>query len=250
MNRQYYYDCYFLFFILCTSFYANASTINGFVRLKNGTGLQDVTVSVLTASFYTKTNNKGFYVVTTAAGSYTIEFSKQGYQSRQINVTLAQNETVTVIVTLALNNDTLPTVSVTTKQGLHQLEKNAKTVVEMVDEKRIEQSPDITIADVAQHVSGITVLNNNSGKDVQTVIRGMAPKYNVTLLNGIKIPSPDDNSRNIPLNIFPADMVQRIEVYKDTYCRYGSRCHWWCYKHGDAHRTGTTSVQHKNGFQV
>src|SRR5437868_5505655 len=42
----------------------------------------------------------------------------------------------------------------------------------------------------------------------------MDPRYNTTLINGIKIPSPDNKQRYVPLDIFPADLVERIEVYK------------------------------------
>ena len=42
----------------------------------------------------------------------------------------------------------------------------------------------------------------------------MAQRYNNTLVNGIKIPSPDDKYRFVPMDIFPSEMLERLEVIK------------------------------------
>ncbi len=52
------------------------------------------------------------------------------------------------------------------------------------------------------------------GEGRYPVIRGMDKRYNYTLINGIKIPSPDDKNRYVPMDIFPSEMLQRLEVIK------------------------------------
>lgn len=42
----------------------------------------------------------------------------------------------------------------------------------------------------------------------------MDKRYNYTLVNGIKIPSPDNKYRYVPLDIFPSELMERLEVYK------------------------------------
>ena len=42
----------------------------------------------------------------------------------------------------------------------------------------------------------------------------MDQRYEYTLVNGIKIPSPDNKNRYVPLDIFPADIIDRLEVSK------------------------------------
>jgi TonB-dependent receptor len=42
----------------------------------------------------------------------------------------------------------------------------------------------------------------------------MDKRYNYTLVNGIKIPSPDNKNRFIPLDIFPSELLDRLEVTK------------------------------------
>lgn len=46
------------------------------------------------------------------------------------------------------------------------------------------------------------------------LLRGMDQRYNNTLVNGIKIPSPDDKYRFVPMDLFPSDMLERLEVIK------------------------------------
>ena len=42
----------------------------------------------------------------------------------------------------------------------------------------------------------------------------MDKRYNYTLVNGIKIPSPDNKNRYVPMDIFPAELIERLEVIK------------------------------------
>ena len=96
-----------------------------------------------------------------------------------------------------------------------RLQRAASLIVDIIPEEAIQRTSDLTVADVTRRVNGLSVITDNSGQADHTIIRGMDPKYNYTLVNGIKIPSPGDRSRYVPLSIFPADLVQRVEVYKN-----------------------------------
>jgi TonB-dependent receptor len=101
-----------------------------------------------------------------------------------------------------------------TETGVRNLEKLSPTVMNIVSAKAIEISPDITVANVIQRVSGVTVERNSSGDGQYAVLRGMDKRYNYTLINGVKIPSPDNKNRFVPLDIFPAELLDRLEVSK------------------------------------
>ena len=87
-------------------------------------------------------------------------------------------------------------------------------ILNAVSARTIEVSPDITVANVMQRVSGVSVERSNNGEAQYPIIRGMEKRYISTLVNGIKIPSPDNKNRYVPLDIFPADIIDRLEVYK------------------------------------
>ncbi|OAV65157.1 Colicin I receptor precursor [Bacteroidales bacterium Barb6XT] len=101
-----------------------------------------------------------------------------------------------------------------TDNAARSLEKSSMTVINLVSAKAIELSPDLTVANVIQRVSGVTVERNNSDDGQYAILRGMDKRYNYTLVNGIKIPSPDNKNRFVPLDIFPVELLDRLEVTK------------------------------------
>ncbi|MDR2230739.1 MAG: TonB-dependent receptor [Flavobacteriaceae bacterium] len=93
-------------------------------------------------------------------------------------------------------------------------EQKLPQVVNIVSGAAIAKSPDISVANVIQRVSGISVERSSNGEGQYAILRGMDKRYNYTLVNGVKIPSPDGKNRYIPLDIFPAELLDRLEVYK------------------------------------
>jgi TonB-dependent receptor len=93
-------------------------------------------------------------------------------------------------------------------------EKNSNNTINAVSAQAIAISPDVLVSNVLQRVSGISIDRSSTGDAQHVIIRGMDKQYNTTLINGIKIPSPDNTNRFIPLDIFPAGLVEKIEVYK------------------------------------
>lgn len=106
------------------------------------------------------------------------------------------------------------TADKSTDNSARALEKNAPNVLNVVSAKSIEVSPDLNVANVLQRVSGVTMERNNSGDGQYAVLRGMDKRYNYTLVNGVKIPSPDNKNRYVPLDIFPSELLDRLEVTK------------------------------------
>lgn len=93
-------------------------------------------------------------------------------------------------------------------------EQSANSIVNIISAHTIAISPDITVANVMQRISGISIERSSSGDGQYAIIRGMDKRYNTTLVNGVKIPSPDNRNRYVPLDIFPAELLDRIEVIK------------------------------------
>jgi hypothetical protein len=122
--------------------------------------------------------------------------------------------------TLPGPHDTLSKVTVTgyiddgSEKNALRLQSRSGMIIEIISAENVAQSSDLSVADITRRVNGLSVTTDHSGLSDRTIIRGMDPKYNYTLVDGIKVPSPGDRSRYVPLAIFPADIVQRLEVYK------------------------------------
>lgn len=98
--------------------------------------------------------------------------------------------------------------------GARKIEMQSMNVVNVMSAKAIDLSPDLTVANVIKRMSGVTVEKDQNGEGQYALLRGMDKRYNYTLVNGVKIPSPDAKNRYVPLDIFPSEMLDRLEVVK------------------------------------
>lgn len=104
--------------------------------------------------------------------------------------------------------------SLTSDHGVRNLEKISPNIINVVSARSIELSPDVTVAAVLGRVSGVVMERNSSGEGQYAILRGMDKRYNITLVNGVKISSPDNKQRFVPLDIFPSELLDRLEVSK------------------------------------
>lgn len=174
-------------------------------------------VSLKGTHFTTQTGLDGSYVIKNIPdGAYTLVVSGVSYTAFSQGVGAAGS----VDVQLQPSTRDLVEVVVTgrssgaTDAGARQLEKASDNVLNILSTHQLQLLPDVTVANVLRRVSGVTVDRGEDGEGRYPVIRGMDKRYNYTLVNGIKIPSPDDKNRYVPMDLFPSEMLQRLEVIK------------------------------------
>lgn len=151
-------------------------------------------------------------------GRYTLVARYISYKTREIPVDVSDKG----IVTITLDEDLRELGEVVIKghkeyhsdRSAIDMEKTAGNVLNVMSQQSIQLSPDVNVASVLQRVSGVTMERDASGEASYAILRGMDKRYNYTLVNGVKIPSPDDKNRYIPLNIFPSDLMDRLVVSK------------------------------------
>jgi len=176
--------------------------------LKND--LKKVTTSGLDGSFVLEnTNNKTTVIVCNYIGykSLEIEIPVTTSKSNKISILLFPTQLeLTGVEVLASNR--------TSDLGARSIEKLSSNVINIISAKSIELSPDLTVAGVLQRVSGVIMEQNSTGEGQYVILRGMDKRYNITLVNGVKISSPDNKQRFVPLDIFPSELLDRLEVSK------------------------------------
>ncbi len=151
-------------------------------------------------------------------GKFTLVISYMSYKTKELVVDVAKKDKVDI--PLDEDSKQLGEVVVTGHKEYHSdrsaidLEKTAGNVLNVMSQQSIQLSPDVNVASVLQRVSGVTMERDASGEASYAILRGMDKRYNYTLVNGVKIPSPDDKNRYIPLNLFPSDLMDRLVVSK------------------------------------
>ncbi|MEI9959096.1 MAG: carboxypeptidase-like regulatory domain-containing protein [Ferruginibacter sp.] len=170
-------------------------------------------VSGLDGSFTIKNLPPGEYKITITMVSYapvTQDVKVTGSAAADVDFSLetaAKNLDAVVVKGRAAQSGN-------TDASARQIEKLSDNVLNVLSSRTIQLAPDVTVANVLRRVSGVTVDRGEDGEGRYPVIRGMDKRYNYTLVNGIKIPSPDDKNRYVPMDIFPSEMLQRLEVIK------------------------------------
>jgi outer membrane receptor protein involved in Fe transport len=215
-----------LFFLIITASYSslNATTLSGFVQDKDtGEPLIGATVEVKLSGEkkYAIVGLDGSYVIKNVpVGKHLVEVSFVGYSKEMIEVEFVNGNVVKKNFELIseLSDLTEFVLSASMIKGsemqARNLERSSPNTLNIISKRAIELSPDITVANIVQRVSGLSIERNANGDPQHAIVRGMDKRYNYTLINGVKIPSPDNKNRYIPLDIFPAQLLERLEVSK------------------------------------
>src|ERR1035437_10226986 len=212
----------FTFFVFALASFS--SNISGFIFDKvTREQLVGASVVLQPGSSYSSSNLSGKYFISNVReGHYTIKVSYLGYKTIDTSLIVLTNSDIKLNFKLASVSTTLQLVSVTAKGNkesdgfAERAEEKADNLVNIVSANSIAISPDLTVANVMARMSGVSIERGNGGDGQYAIIRGMDKRYNTTLINGIKIPSPDNKDRYVPLDIFPAELLERIEVTKTT----------------------------------
>ncbi|PKK35900.1 TonB-dependent receptor [Siphonobacter sp. SORGH_AS_0500] len=210
-------------FISLISFYSWAGSIKGKVsELSSGEPITGAVIRVENTMYHDLSGYDGSYTIKNLpAGTYRVTISFITFQSTTKEVKISGTETVVLDAFLEPSHkQNLQEVVVktgregATDQTARHLERSADQVMNIVSGRSIQLSPDLTVANVIQRVSGVSIERNSNGDGQYAIVRGMDKRYNYTLVNGVKIPSPDNRYRYVPLDIFPSDLLDRLEVYK------------------------------------
>jgi hypothetical protein len=152
-------------------------------------------------------------------GIYTLRARSIGYQISQVD-TVQVVEGRTAIVDFALS--AVAAVELTgitveaevantpaTDAGLLAAQQAAPAVSDGISAETISRAPDSKASDAISRVTGASVVD---GKFV--VLRGLPERYSNTLLNGSELPSPEPLRRIVPLDVFPASLLESIVTAK------------------------------------
>jgi len=163
--------------------------------------------------------NGGFLLRHIAAGHYEVSVKFVGYEGYKEEMDLAEGTAKILRIELESKKSELVAVSIVSgargsERSSQIADRRADIVQNSLSARSIEISPDISVANTAQRVSGVSIERSSNGEGQYVIVRGMEKRYIYTLVNGIKIPSPDNKNRYVPLDIFPADMLERLEIFK------------------------------------
>ena len=204
---------------MCNISISANSDIEGYIKdAQVNTSLPGANVILLGTSLGSATDVDGKYVIRNVPpGSYTIKASYIGYESFQVEIQVKGTEKLEQNFSLQPVSIEGQTV-VVTGQATGQLEAinkqlSSQQIINAVSSARIQELPDANAAESVGRLPGISILRSG-GEGNSVVIRGLAPKYNQILIDGVQMSSSDPFNRSTDLSMISSNMLQGIEVSK------------------------------------
>ena len=197
----------------------NGGTVIGFVYDANtGNAIPQVEVEMtgevtLTA---TTTIEGSFTLDGVPAGVYTVSYKSAQYQA--VNVEglevlageVADGSTVMSLKGERTVVDVVASVAaeVATKEAMLVERKLASTVSDNISAEEIRGGTSSDASEALAKVTGVTTMNDF------VFVRGLDPRYSGTTLNNALLASTEPERRVVPLDLFPASLIDNIKVQK------------------------------------
>lgn len=186
---------------------------------ESGQPLVGAIVTMEDASARAVTDASGrFSLAPVAPGAHTVIVSYLGRQTQRQPVTVHAGEAASVTVAVPVQAIALEGVTVlgmrarTQARALNQ-QMNAPNIINVVAADQMGRFPDASAPEAVQRVPGVSIARDQGeGRYIQ--IRGASPAGTQVTLNGVQVPSPEGEVRQIALDAVPVDLLDAIEVTK------------------------------------
>lgn len=207
----------FVLFLLVSTVYSQTK-VKGLITEKvDGVSQPIPFVNILVKELKTgaSTDFDGNYTLDIKPGNYTFEVSFVGYKTKVIEVTVLANKTNQVDIELATDTELIEEFVVVGKADRESKSmdilttKQATGLESNLGAQKIDEVGASNASDATKKIVGLSVVGSG-----YVFVRGMGDRYNSAYLNGLPIASPDPDKKVIPLNIFPASVIQSLSVKK------------------------------------
>ena len=159
----------------------------------------------------------GFYTLPNLdPGTYTLKVSYVGYDPVLISITIPEGKTLEKDVVMKEGVELQEVVIGGALQGQNRAinaQKSNLGITNIVSADQVGKFPDSNIGDALKRISGINV-QYDQGEARFGQVRGTSADLSSVTINGNRVPSAEGDTRNVQLDLIPADMVQTIEVNK------------------------------------
>lgn len=114
-------------------------------------------------------------------------------------------------------DDAAPLVETVVVRGrfIPDTQRNSSEVVSVLTSADLARTGDDTAAGALTRLTGLSVVS-----DRFVYVRGLGDRYSAALLNGSPLPSPEPLRRQVPLDLFPSNILNSAQVQKTYTANY------------------------------
>jgi len=185
---------------------------------KSGRLIPGATVEVVGAgSAKTTSASDGTFRLTLPPGVYELRISAARYLPAEVSgveVKAGEITDASAVLTLASEVTTVEVVErvssvAATAAAMLAERKLAPTISDGISAEEIRASVASHAAAALEKVTGVSVVGSG-----YVYVRGLGERYSATMLNNALIPTTEPERRVVPLDLFPANLIDSIKVLK------------------------------------
>jgi TonB-dependent receptor len=196
---------------------AQVGGIAGTVKDSSGAVLPGARVQVEQGPSAVSDAQGQFLIGNVPAGSHKLSVSYVGFAAFDASVAVSAGQVARLDPVLTVGSQILSvTVTGDRERGEVEainIERTADNIVQVLPAQVITSLPNTNIADAVGRLPSVS-LERDEGEGKYVQIRGTEPRLSNVTVDGVNLPSPEGNVRNIKLDIIPSSLVDRIEVNK------------------------------------
>jgi TonB-dependent receptor len=161
--------------------------------------------------------NGEYEIVGIPQGRYTVRATFIGYKQKDSVIQVRPGQTLIINIKMEpaeiVGREVVITAQLRGQNAAISQQINSNSIINVLSKERIQELPDQNAAETISRLPGISI-QRSGGEGQKVIIRGLDPKYTQVTVNGVKIPSLDEEDRSIDLSSISAEMLEGIEVLK------------------------------------
>lgn len=212
----------FLLLLLCvvpvSSGQTTKASISGRVMDSAGAVLPGAKVKAQPENLSVTTNSQGeFLLPDLTPGAYVVTVDYVGFSIFSHSVTVAAGQAARLDAALSVASTSEQIMVYAERQHGEAAAINdtrtSNNILNVLPAEVIRSLPNANIADAVGGLPGVT-LERDEGEGKYVQIRGTEPRLSNLTIDGVNVPSPEGNVRQVKLDTIPADLVESVEINK------------------------------------
>ena len=194
-----------------------SGSLRGTVKDSAGAVLQGARIVLDPTAAAGRSGAQGDYLIQNVKpGAYTVTISYVGFTNSVSTVVVKAGQATPLDATLAIASTNQQVVVMAELEGdaaSVNEQRVSENILNVETDTQIQSLPNANIADALGRMPGVT-LQRNEGEGQYVQIRGTEPRLSNTTIDGVIVPGPDPQVRQVDLDTIPADLVGSVAINK------------------------------------
>jgi len=191
--------------------------VSGTVKDASGAVLQGARIDLEPATRIVSSDAQGSFVIPNVKpGPYTVTISYVGFTTFSTSIAVTAGKSTPLDATLTVGSTNQQVIVSATLEGdvaAINEQRVSENILNVQTDVQIQSLPNANIADALGRMPGVTI-QRNEGEGQYVQIRGTEPRLSNTTIDGVVVPGPDPDVRQVDLDTIPADLVGSVAINK------------------------------------